>query len=382
MSARHVLGRVRAPDEQGAEERAWTVVRSAYEARQPIAQRASRRSFAVAFAAALTIGAVAFSPAGATVGRLITRALGVQHAARALSSLPTSGRLLVSGPAGTWTVQADGAIRRLGAWPQASWSPHGRYVAVAGEDQLAALDPRGASQWTLSRPSVSDPRWYSPSGYRIAYLSAGELRVVAGDGSGDHLVDSGVAGVAPAWRPGHAYQLAYMTNRGALVLRDGDSRRLRWRAVALAGVTKLQWSSDGTYLLAISRARARIYSADGELARSVAAPAGSFLLDGALSPDGRLLALVLGGADSGVVLEGTFADGASPRRVLAGQELGQLLWSPDGEWLLVSWPAADEWVFVRVEGKPRIAAVSNIAKQFGRGSRGFPQLAGWCCTAR
>jgi hypothetical protein len=59
-------------------------------------------------------------------------------------------------------------------------------------------------------------------------------------------------------------------------------------------------------------------------------------------------------------------------------------WSPDGDWLLVSWPRANQWVFDRVVGSPpRIMAVSRISQQFApRGAGpGFPTLAGWCCTA-
>jgi hypothetical protein len=72
------------------------------------------------------------------------------------------------------------------------------------------------------------------------------------------------------------------------------------------------------------------------------------------------------------------------RQLLAGGGVGAVSWSPDGRWLLVAWPAADQWVFVRVAGAPRMAAVSRIAQQFS--SKGlakpFPQLEGWCCTVR
>jgi len=225
MRTGRVLDRVRAPDEQGAEERAWSVVRAAYQSRDAPAVPRRHGRVVLVFASALAAGAVVLSPAGATVGRLITRALGIRSASPTLSSLPAPGRLLVSGPTGTWTVAADGALRRLGSWPQASWSPHGLYVAAANHNQLAAVDPRGVTVWTLSRPNVSDPRWYSPLGTRIAYLSAGDLRVVAGDGTGDHLRASGVAGVAPAWRPGPPYQPAYQTPRGRLTVRDRDTMR-------------------------------------------------------------------------------------------------------------------------------------------------------------
>jgi len=70
---------------------------------------------------------------------------------------------------------------------------------VAGGDQLEAVDPRGTPQWTLPRPRVRDPRWYPSTGYRVAYLSRADLRVVAGDGTGDHLL---AAGAPSSLRPG------------------------------------------------------------------------------------------------------------------------------------------------------------------------------------
>ena len=54
--------------------------------------------------------------------------------------------------------------------------------------------------------------------------------------------------------------------------------------------------------------------------------------------------------------------------------LSRLAWSPDGAWLLASWPSADQWVFVRADGK-RIRAVSNVSEQFR--SRSFPRIEGW-----
>jgi hypothetical protein len=69
------------------------------------------------------------------------------------------------------------------------------------------------------------------------------------------------------------------------------------------------------------------------------------------------------------------------RQLFAGAGVGTVSWSPDGRWLLVDWPAADQWVFLRVAGTPHVTAVSRIAQQFStRGA--FPRLEGWCCTAR
>lgn len=382
MSAERALTRVRAPDEVGAEERAWAVVHTAYLHRVPSPRQRSRRRASLALALAALIGVLALSPAGATVRRLLTRAIGVEHAARALASLPAPGRLLVSGPGGTWTVAASGLTRRLGPWRQAAWSPHGMYVVVARGDRLTAVDPHGTPRWTLVRPSVSDPRWYSPSGFRIAYLSGDDLRVLAGDGTGDHLLAAAVAKVAPAWRADHPYELAYVTKRGALVVRDSDSGQMFWSTAAGVDAHQLAWSADGQRLLALSGPTVRIYNAEGRAISTIRLPRATPAIDGALSPDGRELALVLGTGE--VVISSYASPTPVLARVLEGNGLQQVSWSPDGRWLLVSWPAANQWVFVRVAGAPRIAAVSRIAQQLSApGARqAFPQLDGWCCTAR
>jgi hypothetical protein len=383
VNAKRALTRFRVPDERAAEDRAWQTVRSAYQSRVPVAHRRSyRRPVGGAAAGLVLVGALALSPAGATVGHLITRALGVEHASPALSSLPAPGRLLLSGRGGTWTVASDGSTRRVGPWQHASWSPHGLYVTVTAANRLEAVSPRGVPQWTLGRGQVSDPRWFGPSGYRVAYLSGHELRAVAGDGSGDHLVAARVAAVAPAWRPGHAYQLAYVGARGSLVVRDADTGAELWSARPGVRVRELQWSADGRRLLAVSAREVRMYTGSGTLVSTLAAAGDAPVLDGALSPSGSKLALVSGGVGGGVVVENAQARHPSARRVLAGSGLGQVAWSPNGRWLLVSWPAANQWVFVRVAGAPRIFAVSRIAQQFSAGGRSdFPQLEGWCCSA-
>jgi hypothetical protein len=62
------------------------------------------------------------------------------------------------------------------------------------------------------------------------------------------------------------------------------------------------------------------------------------------------------------------------RRVLFSTtgRLGQVVPSPDGRWLLVTWPEADQWLFVPTNGG-RVRAVGNISAQLGSG---FP-VAGW-----
>jgi hypothetical protein len=388
MNARRALKELRAPDEPAAQERALTVVRAAYAERAPVRRQHSRARLVVVPVVILLLGAATLSPAGATVTRWIKHALGVPHASPALFRLPAAGTLLVSGPGGTWTVAADGSSRRLGPWRAASWSPRGLFVAVTRPDELAAVDPHGTLHWALARPAVSDPRWYPPTGYRVAYLSGHTLRVVAGDGTGDRLLAKDVAAVAPSWQPGHAYRLAYATPNGSVVVRDADTHRVIWSARPEDRPHELAWSADGTELLVTGASTAQTYDQHGRPLASVSAPPGSPILEAALSPDGREVGLVRGGTADDVVIAALAAHPvAKQRRVLSGAGLRQLAWSPDGRWLLVSWPAADQLVFVRVAGRPRIAAASRIARQFAarasaRATAGaFPSLEGWCCTA-
>jgi hypothetical protein len=385
MKPARALREVHVPDEAGAQERAWAVVRTAYRDACPAPPRRSRLRIVLLPVLIAVVGGIALSPAGATVARWVKSALGVRHPAPALFSLPASGRVLVSGAGGTWMVFADGSARRLGDWPQASWSPHGLYVAVARGDQLAAVNSHGVVQWTLARAAVSDPRWYAPSGYRVAYLSGHTLRMVAGDGSDDRPLASGVLAVAPAWRPGHPYQLAYVTRAGRLTVRNADTGRSIWTTKPSGRVRALQWSQYGTRLLVLTDGRATLYGPAGGVMATI--PAGGRVFTGSLSPNGHKLALIrqtqAGAGTEQLAVANLESSSRQFRAVFSGSGIRQLAWSPNGRWLLVSWPAADQWVFVRVAGKPRITAVSRIAKQFGgTGTPGgaFPRLDGWCCA--
>ncbi len=133
----------------------------------------------------------------------------------------------------------------------------------------------------------------------------------------------------------------------------------------------------------------RTYSGDGSRHTTLHVPDGA-VGDAALSPDGRTVALILGGDE--VVVARTGSPHSPFRQLLAGTGLRDVSWSPNGQWVLVGWPAADQWVFVHAVGQPRVAAVSRIAEQFsasagvassaGRSAAHFPQLEGWCCTVQ
>lgn len=371
-----LLAQLRAPGEEAAQERAWGTVRAAYLQREPAPRRRSRWRFAPVPAVAAVATAVALSPAGAAVHRWIDHTLGVRHAHPGVFSLPAPGRLLVSGATGAWTVSADGVKRRIGPWPQASWSPSGLYVLLAGRDQLVAADPHGVQHWSISRPAIRFPRWYGPDGYRVAYLSGRALRVIAGDGTGDHELAGNVSAIAPAWRWGHRYELAYVDARGRVVVREADSGLVLWSR-RVADPRLLSWAGDGTRLLVVTTRGALVLDAAGRRLTRFTTPAR--VLDAALSPDGASLAVLSG---SEVTLTSVPPRAQRPRRLDLGSEgLRQMTFSPDGHWLLVTLPSANQWVFIRTSGRLAITADSRIAEQFGGRPPSFPHLDGWCCTA-
>ena len=344
------MRRFTAPDEARAQERGWAVVAAAYAERTP-APRRRRWAPIVATAAAAAVAAVAFTPPGHAVVTSVRKAIGLAHADRVLSSLPTHGRVL----AGAWIVRADGSTRHLGAYDWASWSPFGRFVvATRGEDTLVAMTPTGDVRWQVGRPDVALPRWGGThTDTRIAYFSGQRLRIVAGDGTGDHQAVPGfVSRIAPAWRPGHSFELAYVTSAGRVRVLGG------FATPRLDHPRKLAWSSDGAQLLVVTRESLLVYDDRG---REVSRRSGP-LADAAFLPQShRIVALTRHAVSLG---------GRTLFRTTG--RLAQVVPSPDGRWLLVTWPEADQWLFVPVHGG-RIRAVGNIAAQL---HGGFP-VAGW-----
>ncbi|HEX2045696.1 MAG TPA: hypothetical protein VHF23_08730, partial [Gaiellaceae bacterium] len=63
--------------------------------------------------------------------------------------------------------------------------------------------------------------------------------------------------------------------------------------------------------------------------------------------------------------------------------LQEVVWSPDRRWLLVGWPDADQWLFLRLPGVRRIVAVADVRREFDPGGEGggpFPRVVEWCCA--
>src|SRR5205085_3352589 len=133
---------------------------------------------------------------------------------------------------------------------------------------------------------------------------------------------------------------------------------------------------DGERLLVLGHSSVTIYDATGTLIGS--SPTTGASVAAAFAPSSHRFALVVGP----VVL---LVDGDTvrfPNRPIftGAVRLGNVAWSPDGRWLLISWPSADQLVFRRI-APAKLYAVSNVAAQFSPGATApsFPRIAGWCC---
>jgi Tol biopolymer transport system component len=283
--------------------------------------------------------------------------------------------LLVTSSAGPWVVEPDGSKRLLGAYADASWSPHGLYVAVTRRHELLAVDPGGTVHWSLARSgAIRLPRW-APDGYRIAYLDGSSLRIVAGDGTGDHLLAAGIEPVPPAWRPSaaHEHVLAYVTGSGALVLADVDTGNVVARR-RVDGPAQLAWSRDGQRLAAVGPHGIVVFDRSGTPLETIRVHRRTGAI--AFVPGTHRLGVVLGGARSDAVTYDLDRPNRPPREVFSGSgRFSAIAWSPNGRWLLVAWPTANQWLFVTRDG--RATAVADIAAQFD--ARRAPTPAGWCC---
>jgi hypothetical protein len=392
------LRHVDVPEAAAAEERGWRVV-SAAAAERNAARAGSRRRrwraprpAAVAAAALAALVLLALTPPGGavadwvrdTIGRSAPPASVTAH--DTLGSLPGGGRLLVQSPAGVWVVRPDGSRRLLGRYDEATWSPRGLFIGVTNRDGLMAVTPGGQVRWALARPGAESPRW-SPSGFRVAYRRHGDLRVVAGDGTGDKLLARDLGLVAPAWQPAFKlHTLAAANRRGRVVLIDADSGQRLWRSQPGAHPLSLAWAADGQRLLAVTPHSLRLFDGFGrELVRQPL-PAGAVAGPAAFAPRGREFALVRrlprAGGDEVVQMRASRAV-LGERLVFRGAgRLGGLAWSPDGRWLGIAWPSADQWLFVRPGSRAAPRAAADIARQFDPGAKGpapAPALAGWCC---
>lgn len=388
---RRMLVATAPPDEIGAQRRAWSVARTAFGEREPTPWPIRHRRPLAAAAIAVAALAAALSPPGRAVIKEVREAVGtekvvgVPQAKPALFSLPAAGRVLVTAPSGAWIVSADGSRRRLGDYDEATWSPQGLFVGASKRHSLAALTPKGDDRWTLARRGVHHPRW-SPSGFRIAYLSRSNLRLVAGDGTGDRRIDS-AQDVAPSWRPGAEHVLAYANRSGAVTVLATDENQTLWTAAGAAvSPAQLEWSADATRLLVARRLPGGqfalvVFDASGHRFQTLAFD-GQFM-DAAFAPGNHSVAVA---RRVGLFSELLVVAADTLRRqqvVFRGRgRFSDVAWSPNGRWLLLGWASADQWLFIRSTDVSKVEAVESLGAQFdpgGTGTGAFPRTEGWCC---
>jgi hypothetical protein len=391
---RELLREVPVPGAEEAERRSRAVVAAAF-AQRPRERRAVLPRFAIAAAAAALLAILILSPAGAAVRGWIDDVFttGAPNAEKALTRIPGGGRLLVQSQAGPWVVQPDGSRRLLGDYGEATWSPHGLYLAVARGRTLTAVEPGGTPHWSLSAAAaVSDPRW-SPSGYRIAYRAGDALWVVHADGSADAVLAPRVAPIAPSWSPDGLPELTYVDARGKLVISDVNSGSRLAIAGALPGITQLEWGAGGVLVEAspstIAVRQITLDKLTGTLQigapRRIGLPGRSRFTGVAVSPSGGTLAVLRRlnlATRSRAEVDLVRLQAHRTRRLFdTPGRLGQIAWSPDGSRLLITWPEANQWLFVPVQTRGRLKAVAGISSTFAPGTSGgtFPSVEGWCC---
>jgi hypothetical protein len=378
-----------APDDDGARERSWRVVRAAYADARP---RPHRRRWAPLLVALALVPVAAGAAAAASaphsdVGRWVRGVLGVgeRHARPVLGRVPGGGRLLVEAGGGAWVVAPDGAKRRLGAYAGTSWSPRGLFVVGWRGRELTALEPGGRVRWSLPAPApIGAARWGPVDGYRVAYLAGAQLRIVNGNGTGDRPLAAARAGVAPEWRPDSTRTLAYVDAHERVNLVAIESGRRLWRSAPLEQPTTLAWSSRGDRLLVVTRRRLVVLGARGRRLASRALAPGVVVTGAQWRPRGAQIAIVRrDGARRRSELVLADADRGLAQHVVFGGpgRFGAPAWSPGATRVLVPWLDADQWLFLR-PGFRRLTAFANIAEQFAPGATAVasPQSVQWCCA--
>ena len=188
---------------------------------------------------------------------------------------------------------------------------------------------------------------------------------------------------SPRWRPpgdpGKAARCSPMPppTGGSTSSKPTDEQL--WATDPGAAPEQLVWSDDSARLLVVTAGRRHpLYTAAGRPAGALETPEGQDVLDASFAPGTRAI---------GYSIYAPATDQSSI--VLAGERLQQgegrfedLVFSPNGRWLLTGWPAADQLLFIRLPGVSGLVTVPDIRQEFdpgGVGATSFPRVAEWCC---
>lgn len=198
----------------------------------------------------------------------------------------------------------------------ARWSPNGRYLAYASNENAAffdiyVMDMRTQQRWQLTDHPANDttPTW-SPDGTEIAFISdrSGKYRVYKMDINGEKVsqLTKGGDDWGPAWSPDGkwiVYNRLQPDNRVYLYIAFANGRKPRQLARAAAQGRNAAWSPDSkkiafsTWELGIGPKIVTVDVESGKLHRVTLGgrlPAGRVFMkyDPAWSPDRKWIAYV------------------------------------------------------------------------------------------
>jgi hypothetical protein len=289
----------------------------------------------------------------------------------------------------SWAVIREAFAEREPQPPRRSWKPLAA-VAIALVVVAGLLSPPGRAVLDDIRQAVgvekAQPALFSlPTQGRLLVTADSGAGVVEEDGSKRLLGSYREA----SWSPFGRFVVASRANELVALTPGGD---VRW-SLARPIVRFPRWGGTrtDTRIAYLSGGELRVVGGDGKGDRVLDARAaasaprwqpGSRHVLAYTRRDGTVRVV---DADTGQVLAreephdaSQEDDQAAVRRLLGDGDFAEPVRSPDGRWLAVGWPGADQLVFLRVAGRQQIRAVSNVSSQFR--SRSFPTISGWCCA--
>ena len=288
-----------------------------------------------------------------------------------------------------WAVVAAAFAEREPQPRRRSWKPLAA-IAVALVVAAGLLSPPGRAVLDEIREVVgvekAQPALFSlPAPGRLLVTADSGAWVVDQDGSKRLLGEYREA----SWSPFGRFVVASRPNELVALTPEGD---VRW-SLARPNVRFPRWggTKTDTRIAYLSRGELRVVNGDGTRDRLLDAEAAArppvwrtgmrHVLIYA-SRDGSVRAVQVD-TNAAVPLDAAAEDlrprqDPAVRRVLGKGDFADPVRSPDGRWLAVGWPDADQFVFLRVVGRQQIHAVSNVSGQFR--SQSSPTINGWCCV--
>ena len=234
---------------------------------------------------------------------------------------------------GAYAIRPDGSTRRLGAFSEAGWSPHGLHVVGVAGRRLVAVDPAGTVKWTLTAPAAcSHPAWSTGARLR-GRLPRGPRRCGWWPATATRPPTACCAATPRRSRPPGARTATasstYATTAGALETVDVADRRARCGTRAgrrARGARALAWSRGRPAARrALGHARSRSWTPSGRVLRTIPLP-GVAPAQLALHPSGQRAAAVVVGEAGVLGVLGCRSAAGTPRQLFQGDVDG-IAWS-------------------------------------------------------